>query len=66
MGRAFLSKVQRSKQASESLRATIPEAVASALGVREGDLLSWTVEPGSIRVVVTRQVGPTTKRTTPP
>jgi|HubBroStandDraft_4_1064222.scaffolds.fasta_scaffold617061_2 antitoxin component of MazEF toxin-antitoxin module len=57
MGRAFLSKVQRSKQASESLRATIPEAVATALGVQEGDELSWMVEPGSVRVVVTRQAG---------
>ena len=54
MGRSFLSKVQRSKLTSESLRATIPESVAAALGLREGDFLSWTVEPGSTRVVVVR------------
>ena len=46
MSRSFLSAVQRSKAASESLRATIPEAVATALGVQEGDMLSWLVEPG--------------------
>ena len=54
MGRSFRSKVQRSKKASESLRATIPESVAATLGIREGDFLSWMVEPGSTRVVVTR------------
>ena len=55
MGRTFLSKVQRSKAKSPSLRATIPEAVATALGVQEGDELAWTVEAGSIRVVVARR-----------
>lgn len=58
MARAFLSKVQRSKLNSESLRATIPEAVATALGIREGDFLTWNVEPGSTKVIVARHPEP--------
>jgi hypothetical protein len=46
VGRVFYSKVQKSKSDSESLRATIPEAAAAALGIKEGDLLAWEVEGG--------------------
>ena len=54
MGRIFKSRVGRTKAASESLRTTIPEAVAAILGVTDGDTLAWVVEPGGLKVTVTK------------
>lgn len=62
MVRSFRRKVQRSKQTSESLRATIPGSVAAALGLQEGDYSSWAVEPGWTKVVLTRHRGDSVPR----
>lgn len=39
---------------SESLRLTIPAAVAALLGLRAGDSVVWSVEPGTGRTTVSR------------
>lgn len=54
MSRVFTSKIGRSKAESNSLRTTIPEAVAAILGVDDGDRLSWVVEPGGLKVTVSK------------
>ncbi|HTT44730.1 MAG TPA: hypothetical protein VMH38_01780 [Thermoplasmata archaeon] len=54
MARVFKSKVGRTKARSESLRTTIPEAVAAILGVGDGDTLAWVVEPGGLKVGVSK------------
>lgn len=48
----FRSKVLQNVPGSPSVRATIPEAVAAILGSVPGSTLEWTVEPGTLRVVV--------------
>ena len=46
-----MSRVDRK---SGSLRVTVPGAVSAILGIGAGDVLIWTVEPGSGRTTVTR------------
>jgi hypothetical protein len=53
----FTSKVLRTVKGSSSVRATIPEAVAAILGVEDGSVIVWTVEPGSGRVWVSAPPG---------
>jgi|GEM_PF-6465707 len=48
----FRSKVSKTMERSESVRTTIPEAVAAILGAGPGSTLLWAVEPGSGRVTV--------------
>ena len=55
MPKVFTSKIGRTKATSDSLRTTIPEAVAAILGVDDGDRLAWTVEPGGLKVIVSKQ-----------
>jgi len=52
MARVFRSKVARTMERSESVRTTIPEAVAAILGAGPGATLLWEIEPGSGRVRV--------------
>jgi hypothetical protein len=59
MAKVFSSKVGRTKSSSDSLRTTIPEAVVAILGVEDGDRLAWVVEPGAVRVTVTKLPPPT-------
>lgn len=54
MAKVFKSKIGRTKAASESLRTTVPEAVAAILGVADGDTLFWVVEPGGMKVTVAK------------
>lgn len=55
MGRTFVTNVHQGKKGQVSLRTTIPEAVATLLGVEKGDKLEWTVESGSTRAMVTKR-----------
>lgn len=48
----FRSKVARTMERSESVRTTIPEAIAAILGAGPGTTLLWEVEPGSGKVRV--------------
>lgn len=42
--REFKSKVLKSVSTSSSVRATIPETVATILGAEPGDILVWTAD----------------------
>lgn len=55
MARSFESKTSRVLERSDSIRTVVPAPVAALLGVEPGDVLVWTVEPGSGRVTVSRQ-----------
>lgn len=55
MPRSFESKAVKSLKRSQSLRTTVPEAIAALLGLEPGDVVLWTVEPGSGRVEVSRK-----------
>lgn len=48
----FRSKVVKNMGGSESVRTTVPEAVAAILGAVPGSTLVWSVEPGSAKVAV--------------
>jgi len=50
----FRTKVGRSASESESLRTTIPAALAAFMELAIGDELEWVIEPGSFRVMVRR------------
>ena len=52
MGRVFKSKVSKTMERSESVRTTVPEAVAAILGAQPGSTLIWEVEPRSWTVRV--------------
>lgn len=55
--RTFESKAVQSLKRSQSLRTTVPEAVAALLGLEAGDVIVWAVEPGSGHVAVSRREG---------
>jgi len=57
----FRTKVGKSASRSESLRTTVPAALAAFMEVGVGDELEWIIEPGSLRVVV-RRVPPAERR----
>ncbi|MCI4321416.1 MAG: AbrB/MazE/SpoVT family DNA-binding domain-containing protein [Thermoplasmata archaeon] len=48
----FVSHAVKAARRSESLRVTIPQVVATTLGLHAGDELRWFLEPqsGSVRV----------------
>jgi hypothetical protein len=48
----FRTKVVSNMEGSDSVRSTIPEAVAALLGAVPGATLLWSFEPGSTQVVV--------------
>lgn len=52
MGRVFRSRVSKVMERSESVRTTVPEAVAAMLGAASGSVLLWETEPGSAEVTV--------------
>jgi len=49
----FRSKVSKARHGTVSLRTTIPSAVAEMMGLRDGDILLWEVEPKGNTMVVT-------------
>lgn len=49
----FRSKVGRARPTTTSLRTTIPIPVARMMGLQNGDILVWDVEPKGDKVVVT-------------
>jgi len=55
----FASRAVRATKGSTSLRVTIPQVVASTLGLRPGDTLLWVVDPhsGQVRVEAQREIG---------
>ncbi|MGA8091716.1 MAG: hypothetical protein WB984_04400 [Thermoplasmata archaeon] len=48
----FRTKVVSNMEGSDSVRSTIPEAVAALIGAVPGATLLWSFEPGSTRVAV--------------
>jgi hypothetical protein len=54
----FRTKVVSNMEGSDSVRSTIPEAVAALLGAVPGATLVWSFKPGSteVRVSVDRSV----------
>lgn len=48
----FRTKVVSNMENSDSVRSTIPEAVAALLGAVPGATLLWSFKPGSTEVVV--------------
>jgi bifunctional DNA-binding transcriptional regulator/antitoxin component of YhaV-PrlF toxin-antitoxin module len=54
IARVFTSTISRVDRKSESLRVTIPAPVSALLGARAGEILKWTVEPGSGKISVSR------------
>jgi len=48
----FVSRAVRAGRSSEAVRVTIPQVVASTLGLHPGDEVRWYVDPlsGSVRV----------------
>ncbi|MCI4328020.1 MAG: AbrB/MazE/SpoVT family DNA-binding domain-containing protein [Thermoplasmata archaeon] len=48
----FVSRAVKAARGSASLRVTIPQVVASTLGLQPGDELRWYLDPhsGSVRV----------------
>jgi hypothetical protein len=48
----FRTKVVSNMEGSDSVRSTIPEAVAALLGAVPGATLLWTFEPGATNVTV--------------
>lgn len=48
----FVTRAVRATKGSASLRVTIPQVVASTLGLRPGDELFWILDPnsGTVRV----------------
>lgn len=52
MTRDLESAIQLSREGSKSLRATIPEGVASAIGAEDGGTLVWTIDLKESRVTV--------------
>ncbi|MGA7846328.1 MAG: hypothetical protein WCB18_04470 [Thermoplasmata archaeon] len=48
----FRTKVVSNMEGSDSVRSTVPEAVAALLGAVPGATLLWSFEPGSAKVVV--------------
>lgn len=53
----FVSRVVRVTRGSESLRVTIPQVVASTMGLRPGDQVAWSLESSSPVVRVRRLPG---------
>ena len=51
---AFASRAVRATKDSASLRVTIPQVIATTLGLRPGDDVLWIVDPvdGAVRVTV--------------
>ena len=54
MKRVFKSKVFRVSPNSEAVRTSVPEAVATILGVEHGSTLLWTVDSDSGKVTVSK------------
>jgi len=54
MAKSFESKTFRASPVSESLKTTIPQSVATVLGVEAGDTLTWTVDVASREATVSR------------
>jgi hypothetical protein len=48
----FRTKVVSNMEGSDSVRSTIPEAVAALIGAVPGATLRWSFEPGSTKVEV--------------
>jgi len=51
-GTPFVSRAVRATKGSSSLRVTVPQVVASTLGLGPGDELLWLVDPSSSSVRV--------------
>ena len=54
MKRSFESKVFRVMPQSDAVRTSIPEAVATFLGVEHGSTIRWTVDSNSGKVTVSK------------
>jgi antidote-toxin recognition MazE-like antitoxin len=65
-GRPFVSRAVRAARRSASLRVTIPQVVASTLGLRAGDELEWFIDPHSGEVRVHGRPQPATGETAEP
>ena len=50
----FVTRVVRVTRGSDSLRVTIPQVVASTMGLHPGDQVAWSLEPSSPVVRVRR------------
>jgi bifunctional DNA-binding transcriptional regulator/antitoxin component of YhaV-PrlF toxin-antitoxin module len=55
MAKSFESTALRALARSESLRATVPAPVAALLGIGPGDVIVWTVEPGTATITVSKK-----------
>ena len=53
----FASRAVRATKDSSSLRVTIPQVIATTLGIRPGDDVVWIVDPndGRVRVEAARR-----------
>ncbi len=58
MAKEFESRVVLSLKRSKSLRTTVPEVVATLLGLEPKDSLVWSVEPGTGVITVCRKPTP--------
>jgi hypothetical protein len=63
----FVSRAVRATRESASLRVTIPQVVASTLGLRPGDDLVWIVDPlnDQVHVAALRREAPASEAETP-
>lgn len=57
MAKSFESTAVRALARSDSLRTTIPAPVAALLGVEPGNVLVWSVEPGTGKIGVEKKGG---------
>ena len=63
MAKEFESKAVQSLDRSKSIRTTVPAPVAALLGLEFGDVIVWSVEPGTGRITVSTVGGrPTGKK----
>ena len=53
---AFVTRVTRTLEASESVRTTVPKMVALLLGVKPGTALVWKVVPGADSATVSLEL----------
>jgi antitoxin component of MazEF toxin-antitoxin module len=61
----FVSRAVRATRGSSSLRVTIPQVVASTLGLQPGDAVEWTLDPLTGQVRVARSVLPKAEAAAP-
>lgn len=57
--RPFVSRAVQATRSSGSIRVTVPQVVATTLGLRAGDELAWFVDPSSGIVRVEARRAPT-------